>query len=393
MRTVAHFIRKFLPLTYTFVKNQISSHNEYKPYIFFKELVTPEIHANEIIKNFNTNNISELNNKYERLLYDKFRVLSSNDIVYIKRKLALLKPNILHFHFGTDAGMYYKIMKYSKIPSVVSFYGYDCSSFPKSYFGYGKWYLRMRVFPYATKILAMSENMREDLLQIGCPKEKIIVHYYGTDVDRFGYIKRKYTQNSTVKLLIICTLFPYKGHLFLLNAIKNILQRGCKNFNLRIIGDGYLRENIESFISGNNLNDYVTMVGKLNYGTKEFINELEQADIFVHPSIEVNGVKEGIPGAVIEAMSAGLPVISTYHAGIPYVIENNITGILVKEWDVNCLSESLIKLINDVNLRRSLGGKAKIYAKTQLNLKMKEIELENIYSQIQMEVNYETRNN
>jgi len=70
--------------------------------------------------------------------------------------------------------------------------------------------------------------------------------------------------------------------------------------------------------------------------------------------IAENGDKEGIPGTIIEAMSCGLPIVSTYHAGIPYVIENNKTGLLVKEWDLDALGTAIKSTIDSQALRKKL---------------------------------------
>ena len=113
------------------------------------------------------------------------------------------------------------------------------------------------------------------------------------------------------------------------------------------------------------------------------IREYHGADIFVHPSVvDPQGNKEGIPGAIVEAMSAGLPVISTYHAGIHYIITHNKTGFLVKEHDVVALSEALVKLIKNPELRKTIGLAGQRYAMDNLELMTKEIELEKIYQQI-----------
>ena len=106
---------------------------------------------------------------------------------------------------------------------------------------------------------------------------------------------------------------------------------------------------------------------------------LNEADICVHPSVTHKTTKEGIPGSVIEAMANGLPIISTYHAGISYAIETEKTGILVKEWDINELAHSILRLIESVELREKIGSAAQIHAINDLNLLKKESELEEIY--------------
>jgi len=129
--------------------------------------------------------------------------------------------------------------------------------------------------------------------------------------------------------------------------------------------------------------DYVSYKGKITYASQEHLKILNDADVFIHPSVTAgNGDKEGIPGAIVEAMSAGLPVISTYHAGIPYIIEHNKTGLLVKEWDIKALTEAIICLAERVELRKKLGLAAQKYALENLDLLQKEKELETIYNNL-----------
>jgi len=229
----------------------------------------------------------------------------------------------------------------------------------------------------------MSEDMKSDLLAVGCPANKIVVHYYGTDINLFKDLDREYVQKNDISLLILSSLVPQKGHLFLLKAIQQVIQRNIARFNLRIVGVGPLLPALEKYVRENELKDFVRFVGAVRYASEEMFKEFIGADIFVHPSvIDTNGDKEGIPGTIIEAMASGLPVISTFHAGIPYVIENEKTGLLVKEWDVTALAAAIERLIGDAALRRALGCAARDFAVNHLDLQKKEKELEAIYDQL-----------
>ena len=131
------------------------------------------------------------------------------------------------------------------------------------------------------------------------------------------------------------------------------------------------------------MGEYVSWNGSTVYASREHKKYLRNADVFVHPSVtDVNGDKEGIPGTIVEAMAAGLPVISTYHAGIPYIINNNKTGLLIKEWDIEALKNTILKIASDSTLRRYLGKNGQEYAMQNLNIKEKEIELEKIYESL-----------
>ena len=128
------------------------------------------------------------------------------------------------------------------------------------------------------------------------------------------------------------------------------------------------------------MENFVKMNGKIIYGSDIHLKALFNADVFIHPSVTAeNGDKEGIPGAIVEAMASGLPVISTYHAGIPYIIENQQTGVLVNEWDVDALAEGILELAENSSKRKMIGLAGQEYAMNNLDLFEKEKELEEIY--------------
>jgi colanic acid/amylovoran biosynthesis glycosyltransferase len=115
------------------------------------------------------------------------------------------------------------------------------------------------------------------------------------------------------------------------------------------------------------------------YTSDALVEHFRQADVFAHPSITVNGLKEGIPGTIVEAMACGLPVVATDHAGIPAVIESGRHGVLVPERDVEALASALDAVMGDVALRERLGRAAAERAARDLDLVTRTLELEAIY--------------
>lgn len=383
---VLHFIRKSTQLKASFIKNQIKHHLEYEPLIVFR--LNPSAQFNGGFGDLELGQLKYLDlsggeTLWEKLIFRLFRRISIRQAKLIDKFINTHHIDVLHFHYGSDAGIYTTFLKQNKLPAVVSFYGYDCSGFPRFYWGYGKYYLRHRVFPSVTRVFAMSEDMKIDLLSLGCTANKIVVHYYGTDINLFKDLDKEYVQKNDITLLILAGLVPQKGHFFLLKAIQQVIQRNIARFNLRIVGVGPLQPALEKYVRENELKDFVRFIGAVRYASPEMLKEFIGADIFVHPSVtDTNGDKEGIPGSVIEAMASGLPVISTFHAGIPSVIENEKTGLLVKEWDVTALAVAIERLIKDVALRRALGCAARDFAGRHLDLLDKEKELEAIYNQL-----------
>lgn len=379
MKKVLHVFRKFLPSTATFIRNQISHHNTYRPSILYAEDVYSEM-ADGLRENIHCE--KAVSGKLGETVYDKFRQLTPSEVNKTIDFIESLSPNIIHVHYGVDMLTFSKVLKRIKIPIVVSFYGYDCTSFPMKLQGLGKLLLQKKVFnnQNVRAIFAMSEDMQKDLLNIGCPEELIRVHYYGSECLRFKF-DRQYAHKEVVNFTIISGFTEKKGHIILLEAWKLLLGKITQEVALLIVGSGEMEDEIKDFIKNNNFKN-VRIKGFVQYGSKEHMDVFQNTDVFIHPSITaLTGDKEGIPGAIIEAMANGLPVISTFHAGIPYIIKNEETGLLVEERNVKQLAEAMAKLVEDEKLRESIGRRASDYAINNLDIGVKEIELEKLYDE------------
>lgn len=384
-RIVAHFVRKNTQFKASFIRNQIVSHLEYEPILVWRSEVS-KIHDGGFAAfdaaAYPGLNLSQGENWMERALFKGPKILSSRQVKAVLDMLKKRQVSLCHFHYGTDCGVFFPLLRRMNLPAVVSFYGYDCSSFPRLLFGYGSRYLQNRVFRDAAAVLAMSPDMKEDLMRAGCPEEKIIVHYYGTDCRRF-FMEREYGEKKEIHLLILASLVPQKGHMFLFRSLLALQQAGVRSWKLTVIGVGELESQLREFAAGHGLTDQITFLGAIPYASPEMMEAYRRADVFVHPSVVAeNGDKEGIPGTIIEAMSAGLPVISTYHAGIPYVIKDMETGLLVKEWDIDGLKDAIARLMRDPALIRRLGKNGQSFALESLDLYSQEQELERIYRQL-----------
>ena len=377
MNQVTHLLRWFLPFTASFIRNQIAYHERYSPSIVYLQkeegAFQQELEAGAEV-------FYPLGAAMDRVLYEKARFLTPAAKREIKGFLKRQAPDILHVHYGVDAIVYADIIREMGIPACVSFYGYDCTSFPKRFNGYGKKLLQQKVFrnPGIKAVLAMTEDMKADLLALGCPEEKIIVHYYGTETSPFYQDTARHS-DDTVNLLIISGLHEKKGHRYLIEAFEKAGAMTRQPMHLHIVGDGPLRQDIERQTAESNP-DRITLHGPVQYRSEEHLSHFQRAHIFAHPSVTPpNGDKEGIPGGIIEAMAAGLPVISTYHAGIPHILEDLETGLLVEERDVTALAEAIAKLAQNKELRQKVARNGQQKALASLGVEEKEKELEAIY--------------
>jgi colanic acid/amylovoran biosynthesis glycosyltransferase len=156
------------------------------------------------------------------------------------------------------------------------------------------------------------------------------------------------------RVVVPANLLVVKGHTYLLEAIRLLAARGV-DVHVDLAGDGPLREELVGKVEKLKLRDRVSFLGVLPH---EVLLERMQAggwDILVLPSIVTDsGEKEGIPVAVIEAMSCRVPVVSTVTGGIPELFEGIDDALLVPPKDPTALSEAIEKLIRDPLSRERL---------------------------------------
>ncbi|MCX6284647.1 MAG: glycosyltransferase [Bacteroidetes bacterium] len=380
MPTVVHMIRNFLPPMTSFVRNQVMHHLRYDQEVIFTEKNESPLY-HEISSKYPA--WSPIGSKLGQWLCDHLLLFTADDRKRLIAKLRETKPGLAHIHYGVEAVLFAPVLKAPGIPALVSFYGHDCTAFPSRAFGLGQYLLRKNVFnnPAVRVITAMSPDMEKDLLALGCPPGKIRVHYHGIDTNRFSR-PREYREQGEITFLIISMLDPKKGHDVLIRAFARAVTETQVPIKLLIYGKGELESEIRHQVSDTGL-DQIRFMGPLQFGSEEHISSLYTADVFVHPSRRsASGEKEGIPGAIVEAMASGLPVLSTFHAGIPYIIKDKVTGLLVRENDTDELSNAIVLLAQDASLRKSLGRAAREYSVDVLDIRKKELELEKLYDEV-----------
>ena len=148
-------------------------------------------------------------------------------------------------------------------------------------------------------------------------------------------------------------------------AIKAVFQLTKTNHNIeyQIIGDGSLKKSLQHLVTELDIQDTVELLGWQEQ--QEVAKIIASADIMLAPSVtDDNGDCEGIPVALMEAMAIALPIVSTYHSGIPELVEDGKSGYLVKEREVALLAEKLRLLVENSELRLKMGrtGRHKVEA-------------------------------
>lgn len=197
------------------------------------------------------------------------------------------------------------------------------------------------LFQQSELMLPISHLWQNKLIEMGCPPEKIHVTRMGIEPEKFNFQPRD-AFHTPLRIVSVARLTEKKGLDVAVKASAILKQRGGR-FQYTIIGNGDQDRMMRDFIAREEMDDCVTMPG---FKPQEEIRQaLNQADIFLLPSkTAADGDMEGIPVALMEAMAVGLPVVSTFHSGIPELIENDVSGWLVKEDDAEALAKTLLKL-------------------------------------------------
>jgi glycosyltransferase involved in cell wall biosynthesis len=175
--------------------------------------------------------------------------------------------------------------------------------------------------------------------------------YHGIEVDRYAANPREGGEVPT--LLAVGRLVPKKGLCYLVQAVGLLRRRG-REVTLLVVGDGPERQRLERLAVEEGVADRVRFLGELPH--EAVIPLYARGDILALPCvIDSSGDRDGIPNVLLEALASGMAVVSTPVSGIPEVVEEGRTGLLVPPADPAALADAIEALAADPALRRQLG--------------------------------------
>lgn len=254
--------------------------------------------------------------------------------------------DLLHCHFGTRAHLAAALRSLGLIDVgiVTTFHGFDLSALIRRK---GRSHYQL-LFRFGALFLPISEMWARTLRELGCDPARICVHRVGIDcaLNEFRERRLDLRANMPVKLISVGRLVEKKGHAYTLQALAELRrERPDLSVTLDIVGEGELTQSLRREVAALRLDDIVTFHGGLPHG--ETLALLDEAAVFVLPSVTAgDGDMEGIPVSLMEAMARGMPVISTYHSGIPELVEDGVSGFLVPERDVAALARAIARTID-----------------------------------------------
>jgi len=262
----------------------------------------------------------------------------------------LLKKNrigVVLAEYGPSGEAMLDVCQRTAIPLVVHFHGIDAfhTRLLKENGNY------RRIFQDAAAIVVVSREMEQQLLALGCPRQKLHYNCYGIEVDRFSAAS---PATSPKHFLAVGRFVDKKAPHLTLQAFHAAWLRD-RELRLTMAGEGPLWESTKQLAQAEGLTEAVEFPGVIT--SDQVAERMRQVRAFVqHSVITADNDHEGTPLSILEAMASGLPVIATRHAGIPDVIDHGVNGLLCDERDIASMSAHISALAADAELAGELGA-------------------------------------
>jgi len=270
------------------------------------------------------------------------------------------KIDKVYAEYGVVGVQIMPVCKKLNIPLIVNFHGFDASvkSILREYETQYK-----ELFDYAEHIVAVSKTIEEILISLGASPEKITYTPCAPN-DNFFDFKPTFSKNA---FIAVGRFVDKKAPYYTILAFRKVLEK-YPDAKLYLCGDGLLYNTCVNMVNYFQLSNNIIFLGSVS--AKELKHLYEKSIAFVQHSVTaLSGDMEGTPVSVLEASAAGLPVISTNHAGIPDVILHEKTGLLVNEHDVDKMAEDMIYLLANKDYAKSLGQAGREFVRSNFSMK------------------------
>lgn len=255
----------------------------------------------------------------------------------------------VHCHWATypaTVGMLVK--QWSGIPFSITAHAYDIYMMP--------WMLSAKL-EAADFVVTCADYNRAYLASICSPEAAARIHlnYHGTNLARFQPGARG--EGTRFRVVSVGWLKEYKGFHFIVQALAKLVERGV-DAEFHLAGDGPQRQYLADLANKLGVADRVVFHGYLDH--ERLVRLYRDSDAFAMGSIEMTnfGRQDVIPNVLAEAMAVGLPVVSTRMGGIPELVEDGVSGLLVPQRDSDALTAALLRVATEEGLAGRLRAAA-----------------------------------
>lgn len=252
-------------------------------------------------------------------------------------------PDLVLAEFGFHAVRVMEASAWASVPLVVHFRGSDLSAHGKLGVLRGRY---RRLMGLAAGLICKSQTMVQVLQELGAPRERILISASGANPALFHGSD---PSAAPPVCLAVGRFVAKKGPLLTIQAFASQSQG-----ELWMVGEGPLLADAKALADQLQLGERISFLGALSQA--DVAELMRGVRVFVqHSRVAADGDSEGNPVAVMEAQLSGLPVVATRHAGIPEVVLDGSTGLLVEEGDVAGMAAAIERLLRDPVLCGHLG--------------------------------------
>lgn len=304
--------------------------------------------------------------------------IAAQDALRLIRRLA---PDLVHVHFGTIASRLLELADtvIEQTPLVLTWHGYDVNAIPRKH----GVQIYEKVFRSRTYCTVGSRFIRDTLVNLGADPDRVFIVPMGIDPEIFSYRPRKYAPGDILRVLSIGRLDPVKDHGSLIRAIKLIKDQGIR-VELKIVGEGSLRNELEKQIDAESLRGCVYLVGAKT--TSEIVQEMHDAHVFALAGKMTDDGKVESQGVVFaEAQATGLPVVACNVGGVSDSVLDGKTGFLCPSGDASAIANAIVAFWRNPELINEFGRRGRHFVEDGFTLDIMLDKFEQIYAHIGVE--------
>ena len=301
-------------------------------------------------------------------------------LIKFRKVIKTYKPDLIHINnsLGSTAiardFAYLKIAKKKRIPVLFFIHGWQhtlSNKFKEK--GYWKNYFKKR-FALSDAIVVLAKEFKEELVKLGIPEERI--HVSSTMVESKKYLPDTKDFSPPFKILFCAYMNRKKGPYEVLKAAPFVLEK-YQDTKVIFMGDGVELENLKKLCSEMELDCNVEFIGYKEGEEKIII--FKNSNIFVYPSYT-----EGFPLVILEAMAAGMPLVTTPVGGLADAVENGKQGLVIESMPPKPeeIAEKIIKLIENPELMIEMSENNRREAKEKYDVRVVCRNIEKIYERI-----------
>jgi len=375
---VAHSVNPYLPASGSWIYSQLVNMKRYRPIVLTKRKENLDSFPFEPV--YAQYDLPLIRRGYEKL----YKKLTRTYFPSYKRVLIKTGAPLLHSHFCNYGMEDVTLKRVLDIGHVTTFYGSDIwfsSTDPG-------WRKHFREFAQESDMFLVEGGaMREKVLSLGAPDEKVRIFHLGIQLDKVAFRERGIGEGGKVNIMMAGRAIEKKGHLLGLMAFERLCRKYPSIHLVMIVGgksvkSDEIKKRMQGFIRDKGISERVTWNEFMPYD--KYLEMLRNVHVFLQPSVHASDgdAEGGFPVTITEFSAAGIPILASDHCDIPEAVLDGVTGLIAHEGDLDDLTDKLEYMINNPELWPGYGRAGRMHVEKEYNIDVQVGRLEDIYDEL-----------